>query len=216
MRRSRKGRILSPRSMASPQWTLSMTSNAIQAGMLLWTHGVPPLKSSSVKLRSRYFACLSGRALKAGRRAEAAGRKSPKIARQGHGYNSSTARTSRAGKRIPVSRETWRVEKGVLIGSGKDENLFTERGDFENFHLRTRSTCERPRHRRHLFPGVNSICSFANCRSVWPPGGIRARISGKRSHGTPFIRAVFLIPSDMDTRQRLIWTRKPVSQRTTS
>jgi hypothetical protein len=30
----------------------------------------------------------------------------------------------------------WKVENGILIGSGKASHLFSERGDFQNFHYR--------------------------------------------------------------------------------
>jgi hypothetical protein len=37
-----------------------------------------------------------------------------------------------AGKEVPL----WRVEDGILIGSGPHSHLFTERGDYENFRYR--------------------------------------------------------------------------------
>jgi hypothetical protein len=36
------------------------------------------------------------------------------------------------GKQIPL----WRVEDGILIGSGLPSHLFSERGDYKNFHYR--------------------------------------------------------------------------------
>jgi hypothetical protein len=36
------------------------------------------------------------------------------------------------GKKIPL----WRVENGTIIGGGPATHLFTERGDYENFHYR--------------------------------------------------------------------------------
>jgi hypothetical protein len=36
------------------------------------------------------------------------------------------------GKVVPL----WRVEDGVLIGSGPPSHLFSERGDYQNFHYR--------------------------------------------------------------------------------
>jgi hypothetical protein len=36
------------------------------------------------------------------------------------------------GQVVPL----WRVEKGILIGSGPASHLFSERGDYENFHYR--------------------------------------------------------------------------------
>ncbi len=39
-------------------------------------------------------------------------------------------------KEFPAGRGSWTVENGVLVGKGKPSHLFTERGDFGNFHLR--------------------------------------------------------------------------------
>jgi hypothetical protein len=36
------------------------------------------------------------------------------------------------GKVVPL----WRVEDGILIGSGPPSHLFSERGDYQNFHYR--------------------------------------------------------------------------------
>jgi hypothetical protein len=36
------------------------------------------------------------------------------------------------GKQVPL----WRVENGVLIGSGPASHLFSDRGDYQNFHYR--------------------------------------------------------------------------------
>jgi hypothetical protein len=36
------------------------------------------------------------------------------------------------GKEVPL----WRVEGGILIGSGPASHLFSERGDYQNFHYR--------------------------------------------------------------------------------
>jgi hypothetical protein len=38
----------------------------------------------------------------------------------------------KGGKAVPL----WRVEDGVLIGGGPASHLFSERGDYENFHYR--------------------------------------------------------------------------------
>ena len=42
----------------------------------------------------------------------------------------------RGWKTHPDQPGNWRVEDGVLIGSDKVSHLFTERGDYANFHLR--------------------------------------------------------------------------------
>src|SRR5262249_13820020 len=36
------------------------------------------------------------------------------------------------GKEVPL----WRVEEGILIGSGPASHLFSERDDYQNFHYR--------------------------------------------------------------------------------
>jgi hypothetical protein len=41
---------------------------------------------------------------------------------------------SKGGK--TVEGPLWRVEDGILIGSGPASHLFSERGDYENFHFR--------------------------------------------------------------------------------
>jgi hypothetical protein len=38
----------------------------------------------------------------------------------------------KTGKEVPL----WRVEDGVLVGSGPASHLFSKRGDYENFHFR--------------------------------------------------------------------------------
>ncbi|MGE3809887.1 MAG: DUF1080 domain-containing protein, partial [Gemmataceae bacterium] len=39
-------------------------------------------------------------------------------------------------KTHPQSPGKWKVEDGILIGSGPVSHLFSERGDYENFHYR--------------------------------------------------------------------------------
>src|SRR5205823_2916168 len=39
-------------------------------------------------------------------------------------------------KVFPNGTGNWRVEDGRLIGSGPSSHLFTERGDYKNFHFR--------------------------------------------------------------------------------
>ena len=38
---------------------------------------------------------------------------------------------------------SWKIENGVLVGSGKPSHLFTERGDYGNFHLRMETRIKR-------------------------------------------------------------------------
>ncbi|MBY0455808.1 MAG: protein kinase, partial [Gemmataceae bacterium] len=39
-------------------------------------------------------------------------------------------------KEFPAGRGSWTVENGLLVGKGRPSHLFTDRGDFTNFHLR--------------------------------------------------------------------------------
>jgi hypothetical protein len=39
-------------------------------------------------------------------------------------------------KRHPANRSKWEVRDGILIGSGANGHLFTDRGDYEDFHFR--------------------------------------------------------------------------------
>jgi hypothetical protein len=47
-------------------------------------------------------------------------------------YYGKLKRGEKKGEEVPL----WRVEDGILIGSGPHSHLFTERGDFENFRFR--------------------------------------------------------------------------------
>ncbi len=94
----------------------------------------------------------------------------------------------------------WRVEKGVLIGSGKGENLFTERGDFENFRLRAEA-----RVNDQGIGGIFFRCKFdlivRNGRPLWPHG-YSVRISGNGPRYT-FYTGSLSHPNDMDARNAL-------------
>ena len=46
-------------------------------------------------------------------------------------------------KPFPADRTSWKVENGLLVGHGKPSHLFTERGDFHNFHLRMEARVKR-------------------------------------------------------------------------
>jgi hypothetical protein len=57
-------------------------------------------------------------------------------------------------------RETtgWEVKDGILVGSGPQSNLFSERGDFKNFHLRVEA--------RVNHGSLSALC----CRGKYGPG----------------------------------------------
>jgi hypothetical protein len=83
------------------------------------------------------------------------------------------------GERVPL----WRVEDGVLIGSGQDSHLFSERGDYANFRYRVEAM---------INDGGNSGQFF---RTAFAPGdlfGYEAQINA--THHDP-IRTGSLYPS---------------------
>jgi hypothetical protein len=45
-------------------------------------------------------------------------------------------KTLKGWKVFPKGTGKWKVEKGLLIGSGEASHLFSERGDYKNFHFR--------------------------------------------------------------------------------
>jgi hypothetical protein len=47
-------------------------------------------------------------------------------------------------KTHPDQRGNWTVENGILVGRGPLSHLFTERGDFEDFHLRVEARIPMP------------------------------------------------------------------------
>jgi Domain of Unknown Function (DUF1080) len=45
-------------------------------------------------------------------------------------------KTLKGWKVYPEGTGEWKVEDGAIVGSGKASHLFSERGDYENFHYR--------------------------------------------------------------------------------
>ena len=63
-------------------------------------------------------------------------------------------------KTHPSQPGNWRVEKGVLIGSGAAESyLYSERGDYKDFHVRAEAQHQRRWQKRAVLPAL---------RSTWP------------------------------------------------
>ena len=56
-------------------------------------------------------------------------------------------------KTNPRRPGNWRVENGVLIGSGQEVgNLYSERGDYKNFHVLIEARHQSRRQQRSFFP----------------------------------------------------------------
>jgi len=82
-------------------------------------------------------------------------------------------------KEVPL----WRVEEGILIGSGPHSHLFTERGDYENFRYRVEVK---------INDHGNSGQYFRTAFGADFPKGYEAQINS--THGDP-IRTGSLYPS---------------------
>jgi hypothetical protein len=83
------------------------------------------------------------------------------------------------GKQVPL----WRVEDGILIGSGPSSHLFSERGDYENFRYRVEAM---------INDHGNSGQYFRAKYGGGFPKGYEAQINA--THGDP-IRTGSLYPS---------------------
>jgi hypothetical protein len=83
------------------------------------------------------------------------------------------------GKEVPL----WRVEDGILIGSGPSTHLFSERGDYENFRYRVEA---------QINDHGNSGQYFRTEFGPGFPKGYEAQINS--THGDP-IRGGSLYPS---------------------
>ena len=83
------------------------------------------------------------------------------------------------GKEVPL----WRVEDGILIGSGPSTHLFSERGDYENFRYRVEAK---------INDHGNSGQYFRTTFGPGFPAGYEAQINS--THGDP-IRGGSLYPS---------------------
>ncbi|HUR56030.1 MAG TPA: family 16 glycoside hydrolase, partial [Gemmataceae bacterium] len=69
-----------------------------------------------------------------------------------------------------AGRGSWKVENGVLVGSGKPSHLFTQRGDFANFHLRMETRVRKAGPKAGAF-GVFGRVPFENPRTLLSPFG---------------------------------------------
>ncbi|MFO0879455.1 MAG: DUF1080 domain-containing protein [Gemmataceae bacterium] len=77
-------------------------------------------------------------------------------------------------KTHPKSPGKWKVEEGILIGTGPASHLFSERGDFKNFHYRIEA---------QINPRGNSGQYFRTQYGPGFPRGYEAQINA--THGDP-------------------------------
>jgi hypothetical protein len=82
----------------------------------------------------------------------------------------------------------WRVEDGILIGSGPASHLFSERGDYENFHFRVEAM---------INDHGNSGQYFRTAFGPGFPSGYEAQINA--THGDP-VKTGSLYPATPDMR----------------
>jgi hypothetical protein len=87
-------------------------------------------------------------------------------------------------KVFPRGTGRWKVEKGILSGSGETSHLFSERGDYQNFHFRIEAT---------INDGGNSGQFFRTKFEPGHPSGYEAQINA--THGDP-VRTGSLYPRD--------------------
>ncbi len=92
-------------------------------------------------------------------------------------------------KTFPKGPGKWKVEDGVLIGSGPASHLFSERGDYENFHFRVEAK---------INDKGNSGQYFRTKFGGGFPAGYEAQINA--THGDP-VRTGSLYPSSGDMRK---------------
>jgi serine/threonine protein kinase len=90
-------------------------------------------------------------------------------------------------KTNPLQPGNWRVENGVLIGSGSSlSHLYTERDDFQDFHLRVKA-----RINDHGRGGVGFRTQHDPLSNQGFPRGLGAQIS---SSGKPFTGSLWRLP----------------------
>jgi hypothetical protein len=94
-------------------------------------------------------------------------------------YGKLKSKGGEEGKEVPL----WRVEEGILIGSGPSTHLFSERGDYENFRYRVEA---------QINDHGNSGQYFRTAFGPGFPKGYEAQINS--THGDP-IRTGSLYPS---------------------
>jgi serine/threonine protein kinase len=98
-------------------------------------------------------------------------------------------------KTHPDDKAKWEVKDGILIGSGGPGHLFSERGDYENFHFRVEAM---------INDGGNSGQYFRSELAPRFPKGYEAQINS--THGDP-IKTGSLYPSfspSIEDRDKLI------------
>jgi predicted Ser/Thr protein kinase len=79
-------------------------------------------------------------------------------------------------KGFPRETAGWEVKDGILVGSGPQGNLFSDRGDFKNFHLRVEA--------RINHGGLSGLC----CRGKYGPGDPAGYVAPINSTGNDSYR----------------------------
>src|SRR5262245_4712083 len=95
----------------------------------------------------------------------------PKVERKGSWVALFDGKTLKAWKAHPKSPAKWKVEKGLLVGSGKAGYLFSELGDYTDFHFRVEASIN------------DGGDSGQFCRAAYGPGfpgGYQAQINATR------------------------------------
>ena len=100
-------------------------------------------------------------------------------------YYGKLKKGDKKGEDVPL----WRVEEGILIGSGPHSHLFSERGDYENFRYRVEAM---------INDHGNSGQYFRTAFGADFPKGYEAQINS--NHGDP-IRGGSLYPSFGPSRE---------------
>ena len=92
-------------------------------------------------------------------------------------------------KSHPSQPGNWRVENGVLIGSGPEiSHLYTERGDYKDFHLRVEARLDSGDHggvcfRSSFGPKFGYASDSAFAKPMWPAAYVALINSTLADHG---------------------------------
>lgn len=105
-------------------------------------------------------------------------------------------------KTHPTQPDGWKVSDGVLIGSGDGaSHMFTERGDFEDFHLRTEVKINETGN-----SGINFRCSDGLPRGEFPAGYEAQILNGVQffDNGKPELQKTGSLYSLQRVEKRLV------------
>ncbi|HSI32670.1 MAG TPA: protein kinase [Tepidisphaeraceae bacterium] len=88
-------------------------------------------------------------------------------------------------KTHPDEPGDWEVIDGILIGSGRRGFLFTDRGDFKDFHLRVQVKINNRGDSGIVFRSAYEIRRGLEAWQFWIPGAYEAEIQKQPSHNRP-------------------------------